>query len=429
MLAAALLFPAARGQFQGATHMMPFDEETISYSKTKDTGPIGRLQQRLDNGQCKLAYDPKFGFLPALLKELGISPTSQMLVFSKTSFQRERISPQTPRALYFNDNTYVGFIPGAPLLEVSVADPQLGGVFYTLQQKASESGTPGEPRPEGRPAEHPRFVRTDQCLECHASATSLGVPGHLVRSFVTDDEGVVDLITGVSPVTDRTPMKDRWGGWYVSGTHGGQTHRGNLIGPAAFQRQEKEPNYMGNIADLSRFFDTSRYVRPTSDIVALMVLEHQTHMHNFITRLHYAAELALQQYGHVRYLNSVTESFLQYLLFTEESPLTAPVKGTSGFTEWFAGEGPKDHQGRSLRQFDLQTRLFKYPCSYLIYSEAFDALPEPIKDKLYRRLWDILTGHDSSAAFAKIPAESRRAVREILIETKPNLPEYWRKAG
>jgi hypothetical protein len=412
MLLAAVHFPVARAQFQGASHMMPFDEDTINYSKTKDTGSIARLQERLDQKQCRLDYDPAYGFLPALLKELGISSTSQMLVFSKTSFQRERISPQTPRALFFNDDTYVGFIPGAPMIEVSVADPKLGGVFYTLQQKATD---------------HPRFVRTDQCLECHASGKSLGVPGHLVRSFVTDEDGVVDLATGVSPVTDQTPMAERWGGWYVSGTHGQQTHRGNLIGPAAFERQGKEPHDMGNIVDLSRFFDATRYLRPTSDIVALMVLEHQTHMHNFITRLHYAAELSLQQYGHVRYLNNVTESFLQCLLFSEESPLTSPVKGTSGFTDWFADQGPKDHQGRSLRQFDLQTRLFEYPCSYLIYSEAFDALPEPIKDRVYRRLWEILT-QESSPSFAKIPPESRGAIWEILLETKPALPDYWRKS-
>jgi hypothetical protein len=412
LLWGSCLHSLAQGDFQGSTHLMPFDEETINYDKTKDTGPVARLQARIDHGTAKVRYDPAYGFLPDLLKELNISPTSQMLVFSKTSFQRERISPQTPRAIFFGDDAYVGFIPGAPLLEVSSADPNLGAVFYTLDQK---------------PSEKPHLTRTDQCLECHASSKNLGVPGHLVRSFVTGEDGVVDLATGISPVTHRTPLAERWGGWYVTGTHGTQVHRGNLIGKAAFARQEKEPNYRGNVVDLSRFFDTSRYLTPHSDIVALMVLEHETHMHNFITRLHFAATLTLAQYGHVRYLSSVTEAFLKYLLFTEESPLTAPIRGTSGFSEWFAKQGPTDPHGRSLRQFDLTTRLFKYPCSFLIYSEAFQSLPAPIKDQIYHRLWEILTGRDTQPEFARISPETKRAILEILAATQLGLPAYWTK--
>ncbi|MFO1498813.1 MAG: hypothetical protein U1G07_10545 [Verrucomicrobiota bacterium] len=404
----------AHADFQGASHMMPFDEEGINYSKTKDSGPIARLQARLDQGKAELGFDARFGFLPALLRELGMASNSQMLVFSKTSFQRERISPHTPRALFMSDDAYIGFIPGSPLLEISAVDPTLGGVFYTLEQKAVPK---------------PRFVRTDQCLECHASAKSMGVPGHLVRSFMTDENGVVDLASGISPVNHRTPLADRWGGWYVTGKHGSQTHRGNLIGQAAFERQAREPGYGGNVVDLSGFFETSRYLTPQSDLVALMVLEHQTHLHNFLTRLHYQASLALQQYGHVNYLNSIIEAFLKYLLFIEEAPLSGTIAGTSGYAEWFARQGPCDKQGRSLRQFDLQKRLFKYPCSYVIYSEAFDALPDAIRAKIFRRLWEILSGQDASADFARISPESKRVILEILGETKSDLPDYWKAPG
>lgn len=391
--------------------MMPFDEDTIHYSKVDATGPVARLQQRIDTGEAHLKFDPESGYLLSVLDALKIPRSSQMLVFSKTSFQRERISPQTPRALFFNDDVYVGFIPGAPLMEISTADPRLGGVFYSLEQS---------------PTAKPRFVRNDQCLECHASAKSMGVPGHLVRSFATDESGVVDLNDGTSEVDHRTSIAERWGGWYVTGTHGRQTHRGNLFGKAAFARQEKEPNYLGNLTDLGRFFAVAQYPQPTSDIAALMVLEHQTHMHNFITRLHYEATLALDQYGHIDYLKNVSEAFLKYLLFIEEAPITSPIKGTSGFQEWFERQGAKDRKGRSLRQFDLQTRVFKYPCSYLIYSEAFDALPDKMKAHIYQRLWDILTGKDHSPAFQKWPAETRRAILEILIDTKPGLPDYWK---
>ncbi|MEO8426738.1 MAG: hypothetical protein ABI651_06460 [Verrucomicrobiota bacterium] len=389
---------------------MPFDEGTINYTKTKENGAIASLQQRIDRGEIELKYDRVYGYLPAVLDALKISPSSQMLVFSKTSFQRERISPQTPRALYFSEEVYVGFIPGAPLMEISVADPKLGGVFYTLAQT---------------PADKPHIIRTDQCLECHASAKTMGVPGHLVRSFATDEQGVVDLISGTLQVNHRTPLEDRWGGWYVTGTHGDQIHRGNLVGKSAFARAEKEPNYLGNQTDLRRFFDISAYPSTNSDIVALMVLEHQTHMQNFLTRLNYEATIALEQYGHINYLNSITEAFLKYLLFTEETSLKAPVKGSEQFATWFMQRGRKDTQGRSLRQFDLQTRLFKYPCSYLIYSEAFESLPEKMRLRVYQRLWEILSGKDTSPEFQRLRPDTKRAILEILKETKAGLPEYW----
>jgi hypothetical protein len=408
-----VLVSGRAADFQGSTHLMPFEEDTINYNNAQPCDPVSRLQARLESGKAKLEFNKQDGYLSALLRELGISTSSQMLVFSKTSLQRERISPHTPRALFFNGDVYVGYIPGAPLIEISTADPKLGGNFYTLQQ--AETGKP-------------KLARNTQCLECHASAKSMGVPGHLVRSFATDENGIVDMNSGTSLVNHRTPIEQRWGGWYVTGQHGSQTHRGNLVGEAAFARQEKEPNYVGNQTQLVQFFDTSAYPQRTSDIVALMVLEHQTHMHNFITRLNYESTLALQQYGHLNYLRSATEAFLKYLLFVEEAPLKGPIRGTAAFAQWFEAQGPKDSRGRSLRQFDLKTRMFKYPCSYLIYSEAFEGLPAPMKEKLYHRLWEILTGKDNTASFRTLSVGTKLAILEILVETKKCLPGYW-KAG
>jgi hypothetical protein len=179
--------------FQGATHLMPFDEDTIKYSKTKEAGPIAHLQEQIDQGRLKLKHDEKFGYLPGLLSALGVPTNSQMLVFSKTSFQRERIAPKTPRAIFFNDDVYIGFVQGSQLLEISSVDPKLGGVFYTLEQTK---------------VDRPKFVRTDQCLECHASAKTMGVPGHLIRSFATDENGAIDMATGISLVNHRTPIEE-----------------------------------------------------------------------------------------------------------------------------------------------------------------------------------------------------------------------------
>jgi ABC-type transporter Mla MlaB component len=139
------------------------------------------------------------------------------------------------------------------------------------------------------------------------------------------------------------------------------------------------------------------------------------------------ATLALAQYGHINYLRNISEAFLKYLLFTEEAPMADPIRGLSDFTREFAAQGPRDQRGRSLREFDLRTRLFKYPCSYLIYSSAFDNLPPRMKEVLFRRLWEILSGGDSSPEFQRMPALSKRAILEILVDTKPGLPDYWKK--
>jgi hypothetical protein len=410
---AAIVVCARADDFQGATHMMPFEEDTINYNNAPAKSAVAQLQKRIESGAVTLKHDEAYGYLLALLDELKVPKSSQMLVFSKTSLQRERISPSNPRSIFFNDDIYVGFIPGAPLIELAVSDPELGGVFYTVDQTK---------------ADKLRITRNNQCLECHASAKTMGVPGPLARSFVTDENGIVDFNSGISQVNHRTPFEERWGGWYVTGTHGKQTHRGNLVGQSAVERQKKEPNFAGNVTNLSEYFDVTRYVRNQSDVVALMVLEHQMHMHNFITRLHYETTMQLKQYGHVRYLKNTAESFLQYLLFTEEAPLTDRVRGSAEFVSDFTSRGPRDEQGRSLRDFDLQTRLFKYPCSYLIYSEPFDALPAPMKEHLYSRLWEILSGKDQSTTYASLNPATRRAIRGILSETKNDLPDYWRHA-
>lgn len=399
--------------FQGSTHTLPYDEATINYSGRTPADPVALLQKRLAGGETALAWDDRFGYLPALLDALHVPKSSQMLVFSKTSLQRSLISPENPRALFFNDDIYIGYIPGAPVMEVSAVDPRLGAVFYTLEQE------------KARPA---HFTRSSDCLSCHAAGRSLGVPGHILRSIATDRRGELDTQKERSPVDPTLPLAERWAGWYVTGQHGAQTHLGNLIGERAFERQLKEPNYLGNLAELSRFIEVEKYPAPGSDITALMVLEHQAHMHNYITRLHYEAQLMLAMYGHVRYLKNQISAFLRCLLFTEETPLTAPIVGNPEFAREFAAAGPRDHLGRSLRDLDLRTRMFRYPCSYLIHSPAFDALPHEIREVLLGRLYDILTGQETDRQFAGIKEEDRRAILEILRETKKGLPASWQDA-
>lgn len=401
----------AAEDFQGSSHSLPYDGAIIDYSAQTPTDRIAKLQARIASGEVKLKWDAQFGWLPALLDELRIPKSSQMLVFSQTSLQRRAINPRNPRAIFYSDDVYIGYIPHAPMMEISAVDPKLGGVFYSLDQVSQEK---------------PSFVRSQDCIQCHVSGRTLGVPGHFVRSLRTDTGGEIKAGTDTGDVTHCTPLADRWGGWYVTGQHGTQTHLGNLVGLSAFDRHSVEPGFRGNLPDLTQIIDTSKYLHPRSDIVALMVLEHQAHMHNYITRLNYETRIMTETYGHIRYLKNQVNAFLRFLLFTEETPLTAPVSGDAQFMADFTSQARRDSHGRSLRDLDLQSRMFRYPCSFLIYSEAFDQIPAVMRDHLLQRLHDILTGQDADPQFAKLAAGDRQAILEILRETKPGLPSYWR---
>lgn len=396
--------------FQGSAHRVEYEEEPILYSKTAPNDAITRLQADLDAGRVKLAWNDKFGYLPAVLEALEVSAASQMLVFSKTSLQRRIISPTNPRALFYNDDVYVGFIPDAPVMEISTADPVLGGVFYTLEQEK---------------VRRPKFVRSDDCISCHGAQRTLGVPGHFVRSVPADRNGELDSTNEFSDIDQCKPISDRWAGWFVSGQHGELTHKGNLIGEEEFARATTEPNFRGNLKDLESLVDTSKYPRATSDIVALMILEHQGKMHNYITRLSYETRNMMQAYGHIRYLNSQVNAFLRYLLFTEEVQLTSPISGDPEFVQAFTGKARRDRKGRSLRDLDMKTRMFRYPCSFLIESPAFAAMPSIMREHLLQRLHTILTGKEADPQFAGLQPKDRQAILEILRDTMPSLPSYW----
>jgi hypothetical protein len=396
----------------------------INYKSAPADNVITALQKRIDERKASLKFVDDHGYLPALLKELNVPQSSQVLVFSKTSFQRERITPKTPRALYFNDDVYVGFCLRGDVLEVSAVDHQLGTVFYTLDQE---------------PDERPRFQRQyDNCLVCHSSTATGGAPGHLVRSVFPDRLGLPILSAGSYRTDHASPLKERWGGWYVTGTHGAQEHMGNWVIENK-RDPESESNAKGqNVTDLAPIFTVANYLTRHSDLVALLVLEHQVECHNRIARalihtrqaLHYQETLnrELKEQPDKKWestqrrIESAGEQLVRYLLFSGEMKLAAPVAGTSGFAREFAARGPFDSKGRSLRQFDLKTRLFKYPCSYLIYSRAFAELPGEVKDHVFRRLTEVLCGQDTSEPFAHLSAADRKAVLEILRETVPGFP-------
>jgi hypothetical protein len=397
--------------------ILPNDHPAIQYAQKPPDDPVARLAKRLQAGEIKLDYSPEWGYLPAVLKQLGLNVDSQVLVFSKTSFQSTKISPRAPRALYFNDQVSVGSVQNGDVLEFAALDPKQGVNFYTLDIEK---------------AEKPTFDRRDTCLQCHQGISTLGVPGILVSSVYPGPDGM-PAFRGNAMITDhRSSFEERWGGWYVTGTHGSQHHMGNAVAHNSAQPQLLETQGTQNLTSLARKFDTSRYLAPTSDIVALMTLEHQTRMTNLMTRIGWDTRIAEHDGKRDSALrdriDGEIEDMVTYLLFADEKPLTESVQGVSTFTKTFPARGPRDHQGRSLRDFDLQTRLFKYPLSYMIYSAAFDAMPDYVRERVYERLYDVLTGKDQSKTYAPLAAD-RRSVLEILRETKPNLPAYWTRTS
>lgn len=393
---------------------LDYTKPPIDYLEATPRDAVSALQARLDSGDANLRFDRHFGYLRSLLKQLEVPLASQTLVFSKTSLQVKHISPRTPRAIYFSDDVYVGWVQGGNI-EVSTVDPQLGANFYLLEQQETA---------------RPKIVRqTYDCLQCHSSGLTRDVPGHLVRSVATGPDGHIRLSAPSYLSDHNSPLRERWGGWYVTGQHGAQRHLGNRFAKPTEdpQRLDLEPG--ANVTDLERWFETAGHLSEHSDIVALLVLEHQTNMHNRLARANFLWKIAAHEKQLTdRSLQEIAAPVVEHLLFSGEAPLTDAIVGTSGFSEQFPRRGPRDEQGRSLRDFDLRRRLFTYPCSYLIYSDAFDQLPAPVKREVYRQLWEALTGTKVAPAFAHLTAGDRQAIVQILRATKLDLPDYWLSA-
>jgi hypothetical protein len=373
--------------------------------------PIAVLDARIAAGELTVASQGVHGYLEELLEALDIPLTSQGLVFSRTSLQTNRIGPWAPRALYFNDEVYIGAVQGSPFLEVASIDPDEGTLFYTVNQ---DGGT------------RPVFQReTTTCLMCHDSKlVTGGVPGVIVLSVLTDRLGYPIGSRQEGSVTDRTPFAQRLGGYYVTGTHGEPSHAGNTMSPLLAHEVSRRDAYVrtfadakaGNVTDLSELVNTSRYLTPHSDIIALLVLTHQARVHNLIIQAHRAGDSTSTVPS---LLEGAVDRLLNEMLFVREAPLSGPVRGTTDYAREFAARGPADSQGRSLRDLDLERRLFRYPLSFLIYSDAFDALPDVVRDRFYLRLDAVLSGEDGHRNFAHLSEADRVAIGAILEATKP----------
>lgn len=398
-----------------------FERPPISYSESQPANPIAELNDRLARGDARLVYDQSLGYLRSVLDLLHVPGSSQTLVFSKTSMQQRHITPRNPRAIYFNDEVYVGFVRGGDVLELSVADPRLGTVFYTLDQQVRE---------------RPTFVRqTDSCLICHGGPRTRGVPGHIVRSVYVDQGGQPIFSAGSHGVDDTTPLAERWGGWYVSGRHGDATHLGNITYRHRPGAGDERDTTGLNQVDVTSRFDAPGYLSPHSDLVALSVLAHQTAAHTILAKASFDARMAIHREAALNrdlgesadhrwpstqaILDAAATSLVDCFLFSGAPAFQAPIEGTTTFAAEFSKQGLTDGQGRSLRSFDLQNRLFRHPCSFLIYSRSFDSLPDELRLLFWEKMRAVLQGGDAGDKYPHLSRAERSAIREILVATKP----------
>jgi hypothetical protein len=401
VLAGGLLVEVARvsaqeGPPQQQVARLPYRTRPIHYFADSDD-PVARLQR---DWQARGDGVSRPDSLAALLAALEISESSQLLVFARNARQGHQISPENPRAIYFNDQVSVAWTPGAKNFEISALDPLRGPVFYLASVDEVTANGAEQPARRNR---GPLFHRTESCLACHVAEVTRQVPGYLLRSMFTTPEGKPE--SGLPLVDHTTPYDQRWGGWYVSGEQLPPRHRGNLTTTAARQRFETVTTAVQLTAEqLPRA--TVRHLQGTSDVVALMVHDHQTRFQTLLTRLRYEHELGCP-------LETLPD-FVRTMLLWDEPPLPQPVAGRDDYRTWFESAGPAD--SRPLRQLDLHTRLLRQPLSWLVSTPQFQQLPVPLRQAIHLAALRLVTeGNDVPTTWN---ADDRRLLRVEL------LPQY-----
>ena len=405
-----------------------FEDPPINYSASRPDDVITRLNAEFAAQAEEIRGWPARRRVRWVLEKLEVPVESQLLLFSKTSLQRSLIGPENPRALFFSDEAYVGWVPGGGI-EITVFDPKLGATFYLLDAQDSPP--------------KPLFVRSSECLLCHKRHER--TPSLRTRSVYPDKNGEPLVGSGGSNIEPSTPYRERWGGWYVTGAPGALRHRGNVMGSKAEDFDGDQGLSSPLVPDLKEIVETRRYPLGTSDVVALLMHDHQVHVHNVISTANQQSRVALHRWPAMRavlglpkdaapagsclaQLNSQAERLIDALLLRDEAPFPeGGIKGDGVFQSVYAKTRKADAKGRSLRDLDLGTRLFKYRCSPLIYSKSFGWLPKELRDLTLLRLSDGLRSPQPPAAFAHLPAEERRAIHEILTETLADLPSGWKR--
>lgn len=373
--------------------------------------PFTRMMADFESGKRQLDKRSGKAFIASLLEHLDVPASSQLLVFSRTSLQTRKISGSNPRAMYFNEDVYVGYIPGGKV-EIISLDPELGGIFYIFDI------------PKGD--ELPVIERSGRCMNCHAVAETRRIPGLSTRSVIPGSNWGKLVAFRDKEIGHQIPLSDRFGGWHVTGDPGVSDHKGNLIGEKVGGKIETEVLMPGTE------FDWSSYLTESSDILPHLILEHQSGFVNLVLEATYRAR-TYQHIGkgkikaeHAAVLQGLAGELVRYLLFADEAKLPAGgIRVDPQYREDFLADRREAANGLSLKDLDLETRLFKHRCSYLIYSDVFEATSDLFKQQVYESLGEAISTEKRDPDFAYLPDAEKKAIRDILRETLSDLPEGW----
>ncbi len=402
-----------------------YELEPHGYFSKDAKDPVTLLMKRVQRGEVLIKEPNGKPLVERLLRELGLNKDTQILVFSRTSLQRREVSYSNPRALYFNESVYLGWMPNGRI-EIASFDPELGPIFY-FQRELDDASSP-------------LLARTRSCLGCHAGDATNFLPGSLGRSVYPDKSGrSLRSIDDYRRSGHHIPLHDRYGGWFVSGNHGAMRHMGNAIASREGGKITIDREQFANLEKLDRFFSTEAYPAPGSDIAALLVFDHQVTMHHRLVEAAYRARQSLfdskldPKETDVSKLSKgrSTDEFLEgrdkvvdYLLFRDETPIPK-VSCDPAFRRAFSANRIADRRKRSLKDLRLDGRIFENRCSYMIYSPTFDQFPPMLKGAIYARIHEILTSPKPVEGFDYLGKDEKRRILEILDETKEDLPPGW----
>lgn len=356
-------------------------------------------------------------YLQSFLDAFDIPASSQSLVFSKTSLQASRIRPKNPRAIYFNDEIYVAWVPTGNILEISVPSPSTGTNFYTLEMDEDQPSL---------------YRETHDCLQCHGGSFTRDIPGHLVRSVYPDLSGQPIFKAGTRVMDQTTPIPERWGGWLVTGAT--MDHRGNLLYNETVAGAEKDSVFtIDDVPD-------NGYPSKSSDVISQLLLAHQTQLHNLLADLVLSTRRAFHDQkimdellkredpiseSTARRIKHASDKVLKYMFFVDEAELPKIDQSDSVFAQSFNARGPQDSKGRSLYRLMMNRRMFRYPFSYIVYTDTFNDLPKDALDYLWPEIERILDPSTRYEGYEHLSKRNKITIKEILLETHPSASKYW----
>jgi hypothetical protein len=407
-----LMISAAPAAETKEPRVVDFKAAPHSYLEAQPKDRFAELQEKVQKGEVKLDTTNDKAFLTSLLEALNIPISSQIMVFSASSLQSEIINPRNPRSLYFNEDTYIGWVPNG-LVEIIAADPEMGPIFYVYDRLRPGGPVPG-------------VQRSTKCMNCHAGNATRRLPGLIAESLLVSQAGS-SLETYRRDVQGhQIPLEDRFGGWHLTGDHNLSSHKANVMGLARNGKIEKTAVPPGQFSDLGL------HLLPTSDILPHLIHEHQI---GFENRLVYAI-YTVRQLKHENRgmlggaakaeIEERAQELARYIMFADEAKF--PSRGITGdpaYAQDFLRDRKVTKAGLSLKDFDMKTRMFKHRCSFMLYTDTWKQAPKELKERIYYHMALYLREQPDSQHAHLSPPE-RMAIRGILKETMTDLPAWWR---